>query len=238
MKGDLDDIAGSEAFDKAFKTYLKQYVTAHKQARIKEVLAQRTRQYTVVLEDIYKPHNASAVIRTCDCFGIQDVHVIEKTKEYKVNPYVTRGSAQWVDLHRYLRPGESTVDRCFSALRKEGYTLVGTSPDAGSKRIQDLDADQKIALVFGNEHEGISAEAQAGCDELVHIPMLGFAESFNISVAAAICLYELTRKKLDERPEQYFLSDLEKEELEYRWFRDIVKNVEAHEAKFLKDWVG
>lgn len=205
---------------------------------IQNVLAQRTRQFTVVLEDIYKPHNASAVIRTCDCFGIQDVHVIEKTSQYKINPYVTRGAAQWVDLHKYYSPNGSSVDLCFDQLKKEGYRIVGTSPDANSKRIQDLDKSQKLALVFGNEHEGISKEVISRCDELIHIPMLGFTESFNISVSAAICLYELTRESKESRSQSYFLSPEVKEEITYRWFRDIVKNVEAHEAKFLKEFGG
>ncbi|MHA7128603.1 TrmH family RNA methyltransferase [Algoriphagus namhaensis] len=231
-------ILNSKAFQTGFKEYLKVYVTAHKQQKIREVLGQRTRHFTLVLEDIYKPHNASAVIRTCDCFGVQDIHVIEKTQEYKINPYVTRGSAQWVDLYKYHQPEGSAVQLCFDSLRKNGYKIVGTSPKKESKPIQELPFDSKMALVFGNEHEGISEEVIENCDELMHIPMMGFAESFNISVAAAICLHELTSKALSSPPEGYFLDEEEKDRIEYGWFRDIVKNVEAHEAKFLREFLS
>ena len=108
--------------------YLGQYITAHKKSAIERVLAQRTRFFTVVLEDIFKPHNASAVLRTCDCFGIQDIHLIEKTDTYKVNPFVTRGAAQWVDLHKYYTQEGSAVDDCFGRLRSKGYAIYGTSP--------------------------------------------------------------------------------------------------------------
>ncbi len=232
----IEEIKNSVEFIKAFKAYLKPYVTKHKQDLIRQVLSKRTRQFTVVLEDIYKPHNASAVLRTCDCFGIQDVHVIEKTKEYHINPYVTRGAAQWVDLHKYFDPDGSSVQNCFTQLKSSGYKIFGTSPEAGSISVQELDPSQKIALVFGNEHAGISEEVKDACDGLVHIPMNGFSESFNISVAAAVFLYELTKEKSQKSSPDYFLSEEEKEEIEYRWYREIVKNVEVHEAKFLKTW--
>ncbi len=107
--------------DHELVTYLGQYITAHKKTMMDCVLSQRTRFFTVVLEDIFKPHNANAVLRTCDCFGIQDIHLIEKTDTYKINPFVTRGAAQWVDLHKYFTPEGSAVDDCFGRLRSEGY---------------------------------------------------------------------------------------------------------------------
>ncbi len=236
MSAENNSLTQSRAFKKAFKTYLSDYVTPHKKEKIKEILGHRTRHFTVVLEDIYKPHNASAVLRTADCFGVQDVHVIEKSREYHINPYVTRGAAQWVDLHKYYNPSGSSVQDCLSSLKNQGYKIVGTSPEKGSIPIQELNPKDKTALVFGNEHAGISDEVKENCDALVHIPMMGFSESFNISVAAAICLYELTSRIQNTNHSNYWLSDEDKGEIEYCWFRDIVKNVEAHEAKFLKSW--
>jgi tRNA (guanosine-2'-O-)-methyltransferase len=190
----------------------------------------------VVLEDIFKPHNASAVLRTCDCFGIQDIHLIEKTDVYKINPFVTRGASQWVDLHKYYTPEGSAVDQCFGRLRSHGYLIYGTSPAPDSLSIYDLPikSNQKIALVFGNEHEGISKEVKSKVDGLVHIPMRGFTESFNISVSASIFLYELMKRAHEMEIPDFHLSAQERNELRLRWYKDIVPHADIHERHFLK----
>lgn len=220
--------------DRELVAYLGQYITAHKKSAIERVLAQRTRFFTVVLEDIFKPHNASAVLRTCDCFGIQDIHLIEKTDTYKVNPFVTRGAAQWVDLHKYYTPVGSAVDDCFGRLRSDGYVIYGTSPAPDSLSIHDLPLipNQKVALVFGNEHEGISEEVKSKVDGLVHIPMRGFTESFNISVSASIFLYELMKRANEMEIPDFQLSDQERDELRLRWYKDIVPHADIHERHF------
>ncbi len=220
--------------DHELVAYLGQYITTHKKSAIERVLAQRTRFFTVVLEDIFKPHNASAVLRTCDCFGIQDIHLIEKTETYKINPFVTRGAAQWVDLHKYYTPEGSAVDDCFGRLRSEGYVIYGTSPASDSLSIHDLPIlpHQKVALVFGNEHEGISEEVKSKVDGLVHIPMRGFTESFNISVSASIFLYELMKRANEMEIPNFHLSDQERAELRMRWYKDIVPHADIHERHF------
>lgn len=222
--------------DNGLQAYLEQYITENKKAGIARVLSQRTRFFTVVLEDIFKPHNASAVIRTCDCFGIQDIHLIEKTDSYKVNPFVTRGASQWVDLHKYYNVEGSPVDRCFDQLRSEGYQIWATSPAADSLSIYDfpLSPDQKVALVFGNEHEGISAEVKSKADGLVHIPMKGFTESFNISVSASIFLFELMKRVSEGNFHDFYLSEGEKEALRMRWYKDIVPHADLHEQRYLR----
>ncbi|WP_192349761.1 RNA methyltransferase [Algoriphagus sp. Y33] len=222
-----------ETIDQGWLDYLSQYITVHKKAVMEKVLAQRTRFLTVVLEDIFKPHNASAVLRTCDCFGIQDVHVIEKVNAYKINPYVTRGASQWVDLHKYYSKEGSAVQDCFSSLRDRGYKIYGTSPLPGSISIYDLEPDEKLALVFGNEHEGISAEVQESVDGLVHIPMLGFTESFNISVAASIMLYEQVKKVERYEHPDFYLTEQEKQLLRMKWYRSVVKRADVHEKAYL-----
>ncbi|WPR77431.1 RNA methyltransferase [Algoriphagus sp. NG3] len=222
-----------EIIDQGWLDYLGQYITDHKKAVMEKVLAHRTRFLTVVLEDIFKPHNASAVLRTCDCFGIQDVHVIEKVNRYKINPYVTRGASQWVDLHKYYTPGGSAVQDCFSSLRKNGYKIYGTSPLPGSVSICDLEPDQKLALVFGNEHEGISQEVKENVDGLVHIPMLGFTESFNISVAASISLYELVKKSNNYNHPDFYLTEEDKQILRMKWYRSVVNRADLHEKAYL-----
>jgi tRNA (guanosine-2'-O-)-methyltransferase len=219
-------------FDEGLLEYFGQYITDHKKGAMERVLAARTRHFTVVLEDIFKPHNASAVIRTCDCFGVQDIHVIEKTNKYKVNPYVTRGASQWVDLHKYYQPDGTSVDACFSTLREKGYKIYGTSPSPGSMSIHDLPANEKLALVFGNEHEGISEEVKTKADGLVHIPMMGFTDSFNISVSASIFLFDLVSKAKRSQIPNFHLTEDEKNQLRMKWYRSVVKNSDLHEKVY------
>lgn len=222
-------------FDQGLLDYLGQYITEHKKSVMERVLSKRTRFLTVVLEDIFKPHNASAVIRTCDCFGLQDIHVIEKTTEYKVNPYVTRGASQWVDLHKYHQQEGSSVDLCFESLRAKGYKIYGTSPAPTSISIYDLQSTKKLALVFGNEHEGISEEVKTKADGLVHIPMLGFTDSFNISVSASIFLYDLVKKAESIGIPGFYLSEEEKNQLRLKWYREVVKYSDVHERVYWKN---
>lgn len=224
--------------ERGLLNYLGQFITDHKKSVMERVLAKRTRFITVVLEDIFKPHNASAVLRTCDCFGVQDIHVIEKVNSYKVNPYVTRGASQWVDLHKYDQKNGSSVQACFQSLRSKGYKIYGTSIDSNSISLQELEPSEKIALVFGNEHEGISEEVKSNCDGLVHIPTLGFTDSFNISVAASIFLYDLIQKSEKYQHPEFHLSEEEKQELRLKWYRSVVKNSELHEKMFQKNSKG
>jgi tRNA (guanosine-2'-O-)-methyltransferase len=222
-------------FDQGLLDYLGQYITAHKKSVMERVLSKRTRFLTVVLEDIFKPHNASAVIRTCDCFGLQDIHVIEKTQEYKVNPYVTRGASQWVDLHKYHRKEGSSVDACFETLRSKGYKIYGTSPSSSALSIYDLQPTEKLALVFGNEHEGISEEVKSKSDGLVYIPMLGFTDSFNISVSASVFLYDLVKKAESLDHPNFYLTEAEKNQIRLQWYRDVVKYSDVHERVYRKN---
>jgi len=224
----------SMELDQDLVNYLAQYITPHKRAAIERVLSQRTRFFTVVLEDIFKPHNASAVLRTCDCFGIQDIHLIEKTDTYKINPFVTRGASQWVDLHKHFTASGSAVDQCFDTLHEKGYKIYGTSPVADSLSIHDLPLfpNQKIALVFGNEHEGISEEVKSKVDGLVHIPMRGFTESFNISVSASIFLFEMIKRVSEFDNANFHISAQERSELRLRWYKEIVPHADIHEKHF------
>ncbi|GMQ23891.1 RNA methyltransferase [Algoriphagus sp. oki45] len=221
--------SSSENHEADLLNYLGQFITDHKKEVMEKVLSQRTRFITVVLEDIFKPHNASAVLRTCDCFGVQDIHVIEKTNQYKINPYVTRGASQWVDLYKYFEKDGSSVKSCFQHLKKHGYRIAATTPAEGAISIHDLEPDQKLALVFGNEHEGISQEVKEEADLLVHIPMLGFTDSFNISVSASIFLFDLIKKAQKYEHADFFLSEKEKEEIRIKWYRNVVKHSEVHE---------
>lgn len=157
-----------------------------------DVIEKRTRYMTVVLEDIFQSQNASAVLRTCDCFGIQDVHIIENNHNYKINPDVAIGSDKWLNLNFYdknLNNTKSTLDK----LKNQGYRIVATTPHTDDVDLEEFDTSAgKFALVFGSELTGISNIAKEEADEFLKIPMYGFTESFNISVSAAICMHNLT----------------------------------------------
>ncbi|MDW3192119.1 MAG: RNA methyltransferase [Cytophagales bacterium] len=201
---------------------LEPFVTANKQQLIKEVLARRTRYFTVVLEDIYKPHNASAVIRTCECLGVQDVHVIENVEEYHVNPYVVRGASQWLNVQHYKERGNNTVD-CLQSLKKDGYQIVATSVGEDAVSLDDFQLTQKSAFVFGNEHSGVSKEVLDYADIKLKVPMFGFTESYNLSVSAAIILNQ-ARLQIEKSLINWHLSEPEMEELKLVWYKEIVKN--------------
>ncbi len=170
-----------------------QYITDERREKFEKNAYERTRYVTVVLEDVYQAHNVSAVLRTCDCFGIQDVHIIEGRHRYRPNEAVSKGAAQWLSLTRYSDPQLATQE-CFSVLRSQGYTIVAATPHEQDSLIESFPLDKKIAVVFGTERWGLSEYALKNADAFVKIPLYGFTESFNISVSAAVALYELTRR--------------------------------------------
>ena len=210
------------------------YVTEHKKKLMEEVLSFRTNDITVVLEDIYQSQNASAVIRSCDCFGVQSLHVIENNNEYSLNPRVALGSAKWVSLERYNEPGNNTK-ACLSDLKKRGYKIVATTPDPSAQSIYDYRLEGKTALLFGTELTGLSDIAMAMADDKIRIPMYGFTESFNISVSAALCL-SVFRDKLESSPRNFGLTEEEKMDIKLSWFKKIIKRSDLYlERANLKD---
>lgn len=200
--------------------FLEQFVTDSKLASFDSRLALRTRHFTVALEDLYAPHNTSACLRSCDGFGLQDVHVIEKQHHYRVSPNVARGSAQRLTLARYSEGENSSAD-CVTALRKAGYRIIATSPRDDAVPLEDIDVTEKSALFFGREKPGLSDFVLNEADELLRIPMYGFAESFNISVAVAICLHHLTWK-LRASDVDWQLSEAERAVLRSDWLRKAI----------------
>lgn len=211
--------------------YLAAYLTDQRKATIEKVLHHRTRKVTIALEDIYQPQNASAVVRTCECFGIQDIHIIENTTPYELNKKVLKGAYKWVNLIRYKKKGADNTSSCIEALREKGYRIVATDP-AGKIALQDFEiGDDKVALVFGNEDLGVSETVLKNCDTTLRIPMTGFTESMNISVSVAICLYQVMVKLWEYG--NYQLSEDEKNELRLHWFRKSVRNVNLLEKRFI-----
>lgn len=220
--------------DDARLQYLLQFVTPHKRAVFERNVAQRTRHLTVVLEDIYQPHNASACLRSCDAFGVQDVHIVQNRYEFDLNPDIELGSAQWLSLHAYDETDDNTRD-CINALRARGYRIVATSPRDEHRPLEDCDVSQPTAILFGNEHEGLSDVAFQSADETICIPTYGFAESLNISVAVAVTLHHLSHK-LRTSDVLWQLSEPEKNQLRLNWVREAIPNhrLPIIEAEFEK----
>ena len=221
--------------NKPLLDFLAQFVTDHKKELLEKILSNRTRHLTVVLEDIFQSQNASAIVRTCECLGIQDIHIIESLSKYGTNLKVLKGSHNWVNLikHKFSKSeGPATV---FDELRVSGYKILVTSVLPGSQSIFDINPNElgKIALVMGNELHGASSIAQENADYLVHIPMVGFTESFNVSVSTAICATTLLNK-IRASEVDWRLTEEEKEEIRFRWIRSMVRKVDVLERNFLK----
>ncbi len=204
---------------------LYEFLSDNKKGKFEDFIQYRTRHITVVLEDIYQSQNASAVLRTCDCVGVQDVHVIENKNEYTLNPDVELGAAKWLSLTKYKDKSFNTID-AYDALRAKGYKIVATTPHTNDQLLTDLPLDDKIALVFGTEKDGLTPEAIEAADEYVRIPMHGFTESFNISVSAAICLFHLT-EKMRRSEIDWKLSEEERLDILLDWSKAVVKNADG-----------
>lgn len=214
--------------------YLKQFITDDRWEKINEVLNVRTRYLTVVLEDIYQPHNASAVLRSCDGFGIQDVHIIENKNEFDPNKGVTIGADKWISYYRYDTPNINNTARCYQNLREQGYQIIATTPHHDDVTIDEVSLSRPTALVFGAELTGLSDYAMDHADGFAKIPMAGFSESFNISVGAALCLYDLSTR-LRKSEWQWGLGKNEKTDLRLEWIKKSVRAPEKLEERFFSE---
>ncbi len=200
--------------------YLQSYLTDRRKQLFKEVLAQRTRHFTVVTEDVYQLHNTSAVMRSCDVFGIQDLHVVEELEGKRVDKEIAMGAQKWVSLHRY-----NTIESCMQTLRKNGYKIIATTPHNDSTMLQDLDVHPRTAFFFGKEDKGLSDSVIDNADGFLKIPMYGFTESLNISVSAAIVLQDVVSRARNQGVD-WQLSEKEKQELELEWTKRSIKSVD------------
>ncbi len=212
---------------------LSKYVTDHKKLFVENVLSQRTRFVTLVMEDIYQTQNASAVLRTVECFGLQDIHIVENEGAYTLNKRVLKGADKWLTINQYRRASSNNTKVCFEKLKEEGYTILAAVPSHEAISIQDYKIENKVAVVIGNELHGLSAYAKEKADQLVRIPMYGFTESLNLSVSAAICLNELI-PQLRGSKLNWQLLEAEKSALRLDWYRKIVKGSAIIEKQFLK----
>ncbi len=201
--------------------YMAQFMTGERFGVLQRAVAGRTRWMTVCMENTFHPQNASALVRNCEAFGVQDIHTVQTVCKFNPNVRIVRGTDKWVDLHRH----PSTAD-ALAALRGRGYRLVATTPHGNGTAPEDFDvAASPFALVFGTEHEGITADVSAAADELLTIPMCGLVESLNVSASAAILLYMLS-SRMRRSGVAWQLGEAEQAEITFRWMMESVRDSE------------
>jgi tRNA (guanosine-2'-O-)-methyltransferase len=215
----------------SYLAFLEGFLTENRKERFVNVLSQRTQHFTVAIEDVFQLHNTSAVMRSCEVFGVQDLHVVQEKFGKTVYSEIAMGAQKWVDIHSY-----DSNQNCISALRKKGYQIIATSPHTNSYTIDNFDISKKSAFFFGTERDGLSAEVMEQADGFLTIPMVGFTESLNISVAAAIILQQLTQRlrlsfidwKLSDK--EIFLKRID-------WCKKTIKDIDRIEQRFLEELI-
>ncbi len=198
--------------------YLESYLTENRRTRFNKVLSQRTKHFTVATEDVYQLHNTSAVIRSCDVFGIQEVNIVEEINSKRIDREIAMGAQKWVDLNRF-----HTVKDCIKDLKTKGYQIVATTPHTNDCLLHEFDVTKKSCFFFGRETEGLSQEVLDNADCYLKIPMSGFTESLNISVSAAIILQHVTTK-LKQTEINWQLTETESHEKRLDWIKKTIKS--------------
>lgn len=206
--------------DHQLLSYLEEFISPERKERFLEILEKRTKYITVAIEDVFQMHNTSAVIRSCEIFGVQEAHVIEGRNTQRLDKNIAMGAEKWVDVHSY-----NNTKSCIEKLRQDGYKIIATTPHKNDCLLDDYKIDGKIALFFGTERDGLSKEVMEQADEFLKIPMSGFTESLNISVSAAIILQNLT-VQLKNTNVDWRLSEDEKLEKQMDWAKKTIKSID------------
>lgn len=201
-------------------------MTEERIEKIQRVLNQRTDFITVCIEDVYQLHNTSAVMRSCEVFGVQSLHVVTQKYGKKIDTEIAMGAQKWVDIYRYDQTSEA-----IKSIKNAGYKIVATTPHQKNKTIADFPLNEKIALFFGTEREGLSEEVLSEADDFLHIPMVGFTESLNISVSAAIILQQLTNR-LRTSNVVWQMSEQGQFSKTIQWYESAIKNIDSIKKAF------
>ena len=206
----------------------KALTTRIRKENFHKILSERTRHFAIALEDIFQPHNANAVIRSADCFGIQDIYTIETINEFEPSRGVSKGAIKWINRTKF-----EDFDAAFETIKAKGYQIVATSPHTEDCNLEDFDVTKKSVFFFGAEKKGISEKTKEQADVFLKIPMQGFTESFNISVSAALCMYDVSTR-LRASNVDWQLSEEEKTEIQIDWCKQVIKNPEGVEKELLR----
>ncbi|PWH86899.1 TrmH family RNA methyltransferase [Brumimicrobium oceani] len=208
-------------------------ITPAKIEKFERIAAERTKHVTVAVENLYQEHNASAVMRSCDCFGIQDLHIIESDNVFNVNKDIALGAGQWVNDYHYTDKLYPTTN-CIQSLKDRGYKIAATTPHTDAYTINTVPIDEPIAFLFGTEQTGLSEKALDLADYYVKIPMVGFTESFNISVSAALTINTIRTRLEAQSDLNWKLSHEEQTKLKIEWCKKIIKNSDNVVKDFMR----
>ncbi|WP_418263533.1 TrmH family RNA methyltransferase [Flavobacterium faecale] len=212
--------------DLDYLNFLENILTDNRKERFLQVLKNRTKHFTVAVEDVYQMHNTSAVMRSCEVFGVQELHVIEQRYGKRIDKEIALGAQKWVDIQRH----DSNIN-CVESLKDKGYQIIATTPHENDCVLEDFDISKPSALFFGTEKEGLSPEIMQRADGFLKIPMVGFTESLNISVSAAIIIQNLT-SRLRNSDIDWHLSEEEILEKRLAWAKNSIKDIKRIEARY------
>jgi tRNA (guanosine-2'-O-)-methyltransferase len=215
--------------DLDYLAFLENILTEKRKERFLEVLKNRTNHFTIAIEDVFQLHNTSAVMRSCEVFGIQELNVIEEKFGKRIDKEIAMGAQKWVDVFRY-----NSVQSCMDEMRAKGYQIIATTPHDDSCLLHEFDITKPAALFFGTERDGLSQEVLDQADGFLKIPMVGYTESLNISVSAAIIIQDITTR-LRQSAINWHLSEEEIWEKRLDWTRKSIKDIEFIERKYLEN---
>ena len=215
-----------EKFNQELLTYLEGFLTENRKDGFLRVLKNRTKHFTIAMEDVYQLHNTSAVMRSCEVFGIQELNVIEQKFGKSIDKEIAMGAEKWVDINRF-----SSIQDCITNLKGKGYQIIATTPHNDSCLLHEFDITKPSALFFGTERDGLSEEVMQQADGFLKISMVGYTESLNISVSAAIIIQDVTNR-LRQSDIHWQLTDEEILDKRLDWTRKSIKDIEFIEKKF------
>jgi tRNA (guanosine-2'-O-)-methyltransferase len=215
--------------DLEYLAYLEDILTENRKERFLEVLKNRTNHFTIAVEDVFQFHNTSAVMRSCEVFGIQELNIVEQRFGKDIDKEIAMGAQKWVDINKY-----DTIGNCIDTLKEKGYQIIATTPHNDSCLLHEFDVTKKSALFFGTEKEGLSEEVMSKADGYLKIPMVGFTESLNISVSAAIIIQDLTNR-LRQSDVKWQLSDNEILEKRLLWAKNSIKDIKRIEGRYYSE---
>ena len=215
--------------DTDYLEYLEGFLTESRKERFRKVLESRTNHFTIAMEDVFQLHNTSAVMRSCEVFGIQQLNVVEEKYGKQIDKEIAMGAQKWVDVNRF-----ESIDGCLSNLKSKGYRIIATTPHHEDCVLDDFDINTPAALFFGTERDGLSSEVIAQADGFLKIPMVGFTESLNISVSAAIIIQNIM-ERLRKSDVKWQLSEEEILEKRIEWARHSIKDIKRIEARYYEE---
>ncbi len=206
--------------------FLENILTENRKERFLEVLKNRTNHFTVAIEDVFQLHNTSAVMRSCEVFGIQQLNVVEEKYGKNIDKEIAMGAQKWVDVNRF-----ESIENCIETLKNKGYQIIATTPHKEDCLLENFDISKPSALFFGTEKEGLSQEVLNAADGYLKIPMVGFTESLNISVSAAIIIQNLMNR-LHRSDINWQLTDEQILEKRLQWAKNTIKDIKRIEERY------